>query len=158
MIKDPFVLYRQPRVKKFLNTIVLIVLALIIMFNAIDLLAVHGIGNFWGYLGGTTFMSSIVVGIFLWLGYLILNGKFRPPDNYQKGAPRNQNIPPHLRQPMHQPQYQQRPPPQQIQQIQQSIDYCSFCGKSFPTQVLRPFVDRDGNVIHVCGDCFRNES
>jgi len=150
MIRDPYELYRQPKVKSLLTKLLFIGMAFVLLWNMLELIIVHGVTNFWDYLGGATFMTSIVIIIFMWIGYLILNGKFRPPVDYQK----NQNIPPHLRQPTRPPPL----PPQQIQTRQPTIDYCSFCNKSFPIKLLRPFVDRDGNIIHVCPKCFENES
>ena len=135
------------RMKKFFGTMLTLALVLTLVITML-LFVVHvaGGGDPIGYLGNQNFIMGITFLILEWVGYLMLKGKFHPPDDM--GRRPQQRAPP-----QRQPQMQQILVPAKIE-----IEVCPFCSKEKPITEMRPFYDGYGNEILVCEDCIRKEN
>ena len=142
MIRDPFVVYRQPKIRRLLSQLVMLAICITILYSFAELVFVYNFA-FMTWMGSPSFTTLLVVVILGWLGYLIINGKFQPQVDYQGQG-----------QPQRQPQRQPQPiKPKVVRPIQIEIEECAFCGKEHPVHDLTEFKDNKGNIIYVCEKC-----
>jgi len=128
------------RLKKFYGMMLKIAILLTVVIGLLLFIAymVNG-GSPLNYVGRQEFIMMIVFLILEYVGYQIIHGKFRMPEEAQI-RPRQQPIP--VKQPI----------PAQIE-----LDYCSFCSKEKPIHSLREFRDDYGNAILICENCVKKE-
>jgi len=140
---DPFSLYRQPKVKRLLNQILMVVVVVIILYSISELMLNYNFDviSWLGSPSGVTMLVTVILG---WVGYLMLNGKFVPPVDYQGKRP-----------PQRKPQGQYQRPPQQYRPSEIQVDTCSFCGKQYPVKSMREFTDKAGYRLLVCNECLK---
>ena len=137
MIRDPFALYRQPKMKRLLNQLLMLAITISILYTVAELALIFNF-DIMSWIGSPSFVTMLIVVILGWVGYLMLNGKFQAPVEYQE-----KKRPQQKRQ---QPQYR----PSEIQ-----VDTCSFCSKEYPLKALREFKDKDGYRILLCNECLK---
>jgi len=140
--------FNIPKLKKFYKLLLKIAIIVTIVWAIVSFATfIITTGNV-NIMTSPDFMTFIVVIVLEFIGHLILTGKFQPPTDMQRNPQQRR---PQQRAPQRQPQPLQ--PPVQQRPVEIKFDVCAFCDKEVPTNKLRPFSDKYGNIILVCEDC-----
>lgn len=134
MIKDPFELYRKPEVKRILNILIGAAAVILVIYCFASLVWQYNLTDFWGWFNDAGLLLLVGI-IFIYIGYSILNGKFKPNPTammqpFQRGAPQRSTQP--------------------------QVDECAICGNQFPINQLEKFSNTHGEYILICKKC-KNE-
>jgi len=146
-MKDIFAIYKTPKMKRLLNKILSVVIIFAVLYAVLELIAVYSF-NYMAYIGSSGFTTVLVIIIFSWVGYLILNNRFRPEMGQQPRQGYRQTRQPQRRPPARPLEYQEAEPVP----IELEMGVCNYCGREFPTSELEDVV-YENRIYKICRYC-----